>query len=359
MEIKAKDEKKINFFQRLKKSIFELEDYGFFLGERLSVAFKYLFLLTVLISIIVTCFISYRISNMLNKGLAYLEDKFPEFSYENGILDATKYEEGYDEEFDFKIIVDTNSEINNELVKKYKTKLYEASNGVILLKDKFICSFSGSELENSYTSLTNVNYDSENTQQTNDLKISNKQDLIGELTKLGLPRIVISYASLIFVALLLANLMFILSDVFILTLLGLISAKICGVNFKMDPMMILSIYALTLPTVIDAILDIVLITTGFNVPYYDAIRMLIAYIYVIAAIFMIKYDLIKQREELQKIAEVQKQVKEEINEEKLENIEKQKEEIEKEENNKEEKNTTDDDEQVKTEENHEPDGSEI
>ena len=36
-------EKKLGFFARLKKAIFELEDYGFFLGEKLTVAFKYFF----------------------------------------------------------------------------------------------------------------------------------------------------------------------------------------------------------------------------------------------------------------------------------------------------------------------------
>ena len=94
--MEAKDEKRINFFQRIKKSIFELEDYGFFLGEKLSVAFKYLFLLTLLISLLVTGSISFMMSKILNKGLNYLENEFPEFSFSNGVLDVTRYEEGYD-----------------------------------------------------------------------------------------------------------------------------------------------------------------------------------------------------------------------------------------------------------------------
>ena len=354
--MEAKDEKRINFFQRIKKSIFELEDYGFFLGEKLSVAFKYLFLLTLLISLLVTGSISFMISKILNKGLNYLENEFPEFSFSNGVLDVTRYEEGYDSEFDFKIIVDTKSEVNEENIKKYKNKLYQASNGVILLKDKFIVSFQGSELENSYTSIITSNNEVENI-NLEELSITSKQDVIAEINNLGITRIVLSYAALIFVALVFANLMFVLSDVFVLTLLGLISAKICGVNFKVDPMMTLSIYALTLPLLIDAILDIVLLTTGFSVPYFEAIRMLIAYIYVIAAIFMIKYDLIKQREELQKIIEVQKQVKEEIKEEKTDEL-KEDAEKENEEDNKEDKNDTSE-ENPAEKENREPDGSEI
>lgn len=160
------------------------------------------------------------------------------------------------------------------------------------------------------------------------------------------------------IALVFVNLMLILSDVFILTLLGLISAKICGVNFKIDPMMTLSIYALTLPLILDAILDAINITTGFSVPYFETIRLLIAYIYVIAAIFMIKYDLLKQKEELQKIIEVQKQVKKEIAEEKT--LEENKDSENKDENNaKDKKEEKTEEESPTLEKNREPDGSEI
>lgn len=354
MKVEAKDKKQMNFFQRLKKSIFELEDYGFFLGERLSVAFKYLFLLIVLISFLVSCTVAFKMTKILDKGISYIEKDFPEFNFSNNTLEAIRYEEGYDEDFDFKIIVDTNSEISNEKIKEYKNKLYDSSKGVILLNDKFIFSFDGSELEDSYKNIMTSNVQVEN---ENELKISNKQELIAELNKINVSKVTILYSSIIFVVLIFVDLMFVLSDVFILTILGLISAKICGVNFKIDPMMTLSIYALTLPLLIDMILDIVLLTTGFNVPYFEAIRMLIAYIYVIAAIFMIKYDLIKQKEELQKIIEVQKQVKEEIKEEKIKDLEEQKE--DKPDSEKEVKNNENTESTEEVKENREPDGSEI
>ena len=70
---------------------------------------------------------------------------------------------------------------------------------------------------------------------------------------------------------------------------------------------------------------------------------------------MIKYDLIKQTEELQKIVEVQKQVKKEMEEE-YEEKEKQEKEEDKE-NKKEENNVTNEEPLIP--ENREPDGSEI
>ena len=87
--------------------------------------------------------------------------------------------------------------------------------------------------------------------------------------------------------------------------------------------------------------------------YFEIIYLLIAYVYIIAAIFMIKYDLIKHTEELKKIIEVQKQVQKELEQEKLEDI--KNEEVAEEKN--EEK--TNENEEEKPEENRDPDGSEI
>ena len=82
--------------------------------------------------------------------------------------------------------------------------------------------------------------------------------------------------------------------------------------------------------------------------------LLISYVYIVAAIMMIKTDLIKQREELIKIEEVRKEVCEELEEENNRDKEKDKKE---EKDNKEEENKGV--EERKPEINPEPDGSEI
>ena len=79
--------------------------------------------------------------------------------------------------------------------------------------------------------------------------------------------------------------------------------------------------------------------------------LLIAYVYIIAAILMIKYDLIKQNQELQKIIEVQKQVKKEIEEENKRD--------EKPEKKEEKKKKEEPEEEPVINEENEPDGSEI
>ena len=101
------------------------------------------------------------------------------------------------------------------------------------------------------------------------------------------------------------NIIYILSDVCLVAIFGWIAAKICGVNFKMNPMIALSIYSLSLSIVLQCIYKVALLTTGFYIEYFQTLYLLIAYVYIIAAIFMIKYDLIKQTEELQKIIDQQ------------------------------------------------------
>ena len=145
-------------------------------------------------------------------------------------------------------------------------------------------------------------------------------------------------------------------------IIGWFAARICGVGFKMNPMMSLSIYGLSLSIVLDLLFDVIYVMTGFTVQYFNVIYLLIAYVYIIAAIFMIKYDLIKHTEELKKIIEVQKQVQKDLAEEKesskLEKESEEAEEVEKEETEDSEANKKEEVEEKK-EENRDPDGSEI
>ena len=61
---------------------------------------------------------------------------------------------------------------------------------------------------------------------------------------------------------------------------------------------------MTLSFVLNGIYTVASIATGLYIEYFEVVYLVIGYIYVIAAVFMIKYDLIKQHEELQKVLEV-------------------------------------------------------
>lgn len=341
-------ETKLGFFSRLKKAIFELEDYGFFLGEKLTVAFKYFFILIFIISVIFSLSVTYKSFEIVKTAHNYINNELPDFEYKDGSLHFDNVVDAYDHNYKFTLLADTTDKLSEEKIKEYKNKVYKQGNyGAILLKTKVILITTDFEDSIHYVEyFKNINKN-----DVEDFKLENKQDLINLTDKIGISDILIVLFIGLTLGVYVTNIFMILSDVCLVAIFGWFAARICGVKFKMNPMIAMSIYALTLSIVLDLILDVVYIMTGFVVPYFNIIYLLIAYVYIIAAIFMIKYDLIKHTEELKKIIEVQGQVQKDLAEEKNETEEK---------DNSEPKEKNDEKkEEERPEENKDPDGSEI
>lgn len=352
MEEKTIKKDKKGFFSRLKTAVFKLEDYGSFLGETPTTAFKYFFLLILFVSVIVVGISTYDFAKMTNKIYSYLENELPDFSFADGNLNFPSYVEAYDHDYDFKLIINTN-EITEENLEEYKNKLYDAEQSVILLKDKLIYIAEHGESEFSYSELANEF----------EMTEFNKEKMLETLNTTDVASIAIVYFITALVSVYVTNVLTILSDLCLVAIFGWFIAKFCGVNIPMINMMEISIYGLTLSILLSGVYSILIILAGFTIAYFNLIYLLISYVYIIAAILMIKYDLMKQKEELKKIVEVQKKVKEEMEQNKISHD--SKEEINEldtateEKSNKEENNSDNKTEKKEETENNEPDGSEI
>lgn len=337
-------EEKIGFFNRIKIAIFKLEDYGMFLGEKFSKTFKYFCTLVLLISFIISLTNTYFFYNMINRAYDYIRDEMPDFQYENEILSVPNKVDAYDEEYKFRLYINTDENVNEEQIKQYKNNIYNTSNGIILLRDKMICIYENNEIEESY----------KNFFQTYNLNILNKTELIQNLEQIDIYSIIGIYFTMSLIIMFLTNIIIIFVDVCLIAIFGYIASFFCGVKFKISTMLALSVYSLTLSIILSGIYNVIYISTGFVIKYFNIMYLLIGYIYIIAAILMIKFDLIKQHAELQKIIEVQKQVEEKLKEDE-EN--KTKEEDKKEDDEKKEEPTESED--IPEVDNREPDGSEI
>ncbi len=335
--MEANDEK-IGFFKRIKIAIFKLEDYGMFLGERCSKAFKFFFLLIILTSIVISLVSGYDFYKMINKAFNYIKNEMPEFTYQDEKMISSENVEAYDSDYNFRLFINTDENVHDETLKDYENKVSDADGGLIVLRDKVIYLYENNRIEENYSELLK-NYE---------IEVTNKEELVKTINDLGMGSIVLAYFSTNFIVLTISDLITNLSYLCIVAIFGYIAARFCGVRFKLSPMFALSIYSLTLPITLSCIYNIVYILTGFVIKYFNVMYLLIAYVYIIAAILMIKYDLIKQNEELQKIIEVQKQVRKEMDEQEEKTEEKE----EKEED-------SNDEESPVIEENNEPDGSEI
>lgn len=338
--------KKITFWERLKISIFKLEDYGTFLGESLSTALKYFFILILLVSVLISLVTTYQISKMINKMSNYIQNELPDFTYEEGKMKFAQNAEAYNEDFEFTFIVNTDS-INEEQIKEYKNKIIEQ--GIILLENKVIFIADNIELEEEYKNLIDEY----------GLNINNKTDLINQLSQNTINTALGTYFIAGMVGNYVVNIISIAVDIFVVAVFGWIAAKLCGISFNIQPIISLAIYSVSLSVVLNAIYECVMIITGFEIEYFDMICLLISYIYIIAAIFMIKYDLIKQKEELQKIIDVQKEVKRENELDRLSNDRKDKSKEQKDSEKKENNDKNNNDVEEPVIENKEPDGSEI
>lgn len=335
--------KKLNFFTRLKYSIFKVENYGTFLGERFSVAVKYFLILILMVSIIVAMAQAGVFAKMLNKGYNYFVNEMPDFKYQDSKLQSSEIVEAYDEEYDFHLILNTDENITEDKIKEYRDKIYDSTNGIIILNNKLIYIAAGSEAEYSFKDLANE-YGFESI---------DKETILNEYDAYGNSSIIIMYFIISILGMFISNAITVAMDVLVLTLFGIIAARICGIRITMNPMAKITIHAITLPVIITGIYTAVYLLTGFVIKYYNLMYLLIAYVYVVAAIMILKTDLIKQQEELIKIEEVRKEVKKELDEESLEKEEKK---------NKEEKQKEKKEEKEKEENtgvNGEPDGSEI
>lgn len=100
------------------------------------------------------------------------------------------------------------------------------------------------------------------------------------------------------------------------SIIGFLASRITRIRLKYKPIYIMSIYALTLPIILNCIYAVANALTGFTIDYFQIVYISIACIYIVTAILMIKTDFIEQQRELIKIVQEQRKVKYEQREEK-------------------------------------------
>ena len=136
---------------------------------------------------------------------------------------------------------------------------------------------------------------------------------------------------IVFIYLFVFNILNTFINVLLLAMLGYLATLFMRFRIRFDAMCKISTYALTLSIMLSAIVIFIECFTTFKVAFYEAMYLGIAYIYIIAAISIIRMDIIKNKQELLKIMEEEKRVKEELERQEQEEREKAEEEKEKEE----------------------------
>lgn len=317
---------RLNFIQRLYRSIIDFEVYSRFIEEPLKVAIKYIAIITLLFSIIVTSTYLIKIKKYISNGIEYLDKQIENMSLKDGILSYNNDEEAIYENSDDIIpiiIVNTGEDIDIDV---YKSKVNLYDYGVIFLNDKILINVSS--LEDMQT----IEYNEL------DLKNMDKDEILRLFNNSS---IYITIAIVFVISEFIQYFIYLLFSAVVLAIIGQIISLILRLKIKFKSTYIIGLYALTLPTILNMLYIVLNLMTGFVIKYFDWMYTTISYIYVCVVILIIKTDFINLRKEMIRI---------QIEEQKSENIFEQKENTNKEPDEKDkekEKNNEDEDKELK------------
>lgn len=308
----SEEKKECSFFRKVLISIKDFEKYPDLASKKWGVVLVYLMKLLAIFTVVVSFCSIYAVSKEIKSGLAYIESEVPNFVFEDNKLkvegESPIVKEDNKNFFDF-VVLDTGN-LEEETVKGYKDSLQNADNGVVLLQDKALLKtkVTNGMLEYSYESIANE-YQIEN---------FNKNEMLNYFSGNNLLLIYFGIFIMIFIYLFLMYFTSIWLDIILLALFGYIVAFFMGMRLRFVAMCKIAIHSLTLPILLNTIVVLIESFTTFRIKYFEVMYIGIAYVYVLAAILMIKSDVMKNKQELIKIIEEQQKVREELERQKEE-----------------------------------------
>ena len=344
-----KEVKGMGFFKKVKYSIFNIEKYPEMATEGIGNTLSYIAKLVMILAVVLSVWTLYQTYQMINEGTSYLENEFPDFSYSDGTLTVDSEEAIIIENEQFgKIIVDTNTD-SEETINQYLNQINEYGTGALVLKNRAV-------LKN-ITMIGEVSYNYQESFNSINLIEFSKQDVVnyvqnGEINSL--------YFSVFISLFIYSFAMYFINTLWYAIIIGIVgyfTMWMLKMKMRFVAVFNMAVYALTLSTILNILYLIINMLFNFTIEYFSIMYITVATIYLLAAIFILKTDLIKKQEEVMKIVEAQQSVKKELEEKEKE--EKKKKEERKKEDKKEEKK----DEENKKEENKgnvkndEPEGS--
>ena len=324
--------KKQGFFKSVKNSIFNFDSYQEFALEDTKKGIGYFLKLLVLFSIIVSIIFSVlQVTNTIPKVKSFIANDLPNFSYSNGILNVESDDAvTIDKIADNVLVIADTKDLDESKIKEYKDKIDLYDVGILILKDKIY-------IKNSYNSEGIQEMPMSNLGSIYGKNEFTKQDVVNDINNVNMLSLCISLILTVFLGFFITYLIISILDIIILALLSNIIAMLLRVRMKVSALVNISVHAMTLPIILLLIYLIILLTTGFEIKYFNIMYRGISYVYVITAIFLIRSNLIKQKMELTTIIQKQKEVKEQM-EEKEKEKEKPEEKEEQKENKKDESN---------------------
>lgn len=251
---------KMGFRHKFAYSFFDFAAYKEFLVQGLGKSILYIFLVTLIFSTITNL-------NTINKFISetaniqtYFTKNAPKFELKNGLFTIDSTEPIYYKNDGQTLIVDTTGKTNKSIVESYSDAIYVDSNGIIIKQ----------------------NYKTVQVMKFSDIPELNLTNIIVqrmlELSKIIVPVILLIFNPIISF---IANL---ISGFLILAPICLYMSSFMNVKLNYSKVCILSFYAMTLPLLLEALLNI----SGIALPEFYIVFYLITLIYCGLAIKELK-----------------------------------------------------------------------
>ncbi len=307
------EENNMSFFKKLKTSIFGLEEYQKLAVQKIGKTIIYLLIIMLVFSFLVSATTTYIFHNVAKDFVKYIDENVETLSFENGNLQI-KGKNGNivvedQNSYYQKIIVDTD-ELSQEKIDEYKKDIESYGSAILILKDKIFMK-------------TNIVADSvelplkDFTSQINLVKLE-KQDIINFFSSTEIYLLYAVFLISMWIVMFINYFASLLLDIILYSLMAYLVGAFIGLRFKYIAAYNISAYSLTLPTILNLIYTIFNLLTGYTIKYFNIMYVAITCIYIVAAILIIRSNIIKQQIELSKIIEEQEKVKQELERKKQE-----------------------------------------
>ena len=315
--------KKEGFFKKVWNSITKIEKYPEMAAQGLGKAFSYICKVVAILAIVLCLGTMYQAYQIMQEGVQYLQNEFPEFSYKDGVLTVQSDEVitiSAENSYVGEVIIDTKTE-DEQTINQYITKIEDYGDGIVVLKDKVKVKTSAI--------IGTVDYEYEEILGKMGINEFQKQDVINYISSSQMANFYISIFITIFVYSFAMYLLTTLSNAVFLAVFGYLTTWIAKIRMRFVAIFNMALYSLTLSTILNIMYIAINIFVPFTMEYFQVMYVTVAAIYLIAAIFLLKSEYIKRQMELMKIAEAQEIVRKELEEKEQEEKEKRKREEEK------------------------------
>ena len=306
---------KKGFFKKVWYSIFKIERYGEMAAEGVPRAIFYTIKLALIIALITAIGAIFQSNNLVNKGKDFIETQVGEFTYKDGILSVEKEEQIIAPSSQFgQIIINTRIETEEQIDEIVNS--IQAPKGIVLLKDRAIAKGIASKglLVYKYADIMSGT----------GIQEINKQDVMDFFGGDNLWKIYLAIAVVITLYMLLNYALQFLWYNVVLSLFGFVVTYFSKIKMRYAAIFNMSCYAFTLSILLQGIYVLVNIFWTFEIKYFQVMYVAVAAIYLIAAIFLIRTEFLKQQIEEAKMGAIKKQ-ENELNEDNKEKKEEDKE----------------------------------